>query len=177
MAVDFYQITWCCNSEGGTVTNLLYGAEHYSRGHQLFRPLDSFPAFYGTRRFNTEFTRALQLLLSWARPIQSKSPHPTSPRSILILSTHLRFGLPSGLFLSGFPTNNLYAFLFSPPLVLHYAQQITEKSSPSIQNIVGIREVGTVRIKNFFHSVQMLTASFASAFKTDSECLEVDISL
>jgi hypothetical protein len=27
---------------------------------------------------------------------------------------HPRFGLPSGLFLSGFPTNNLYTFLFSP---------------------------------------------------------------
>jgi hypothetical protein len=29
------------------------------------------------------------------------------------LSTHLRRGLPSGLFPSGFPTNILYAFLFS----------------------------------------------------------------
>jgi hypothetical protein len=28
------------------------------------RPIDSFPAFYGTRRFNTEFTRALHLFLS-----------------------------------------------------------------------------------------------------------------
>jgi hypothetical protein len=38
--------------------------------------LDSFPAFYGTRRFNTQFTRALHLSLSWVRPIQSTSPHP-----------------------------------------------------------------------------------------------------
>jgi hypothetical protein len=30
------------------------------------------------------------------------------------LSTHLRLGLPSGLFPSGFPTNILYAFLVSP---------------------------------------------------------------
>jgi hypothetical protein len=47
------------------------------------KPLDSFPAFYGTRRFITAFTRALHLSLSWTRPIQSTTPHPISPRSIL----------------------------------------------------------------------------------------------
>jgi hypothetical protein len=57
------------------------------------------PAFHGTRRFNTEFTTALHLFLSRARPIHSTSSHPTSPRSILILSTHLRLGLLSRLFL------------------------------------------------------------------------------
>jgi hypothetical protein len=31
-----------------------------------------------------------------------------------MLSIHLRLGLPSGLFPYGFPTNNLYTFLFSP---------------------------------------------------------------
>jgi hypothetical protein len=31
-----------------------------------------------------------------------------------MLSIHLRLGLPSGLFPSGFPTNDLYTFLFSP---------------------------------------------------------------
>jgi hypothetical protein len=31
-----------------------------------------------------------------------------------MLSIHLRLGLPSGLFTSGYPTNNLYTFLFSP---------------------------------------------------------------
>jgi hypothetical protein len=31
-----------------------------------------------------------------------------------MLSNHLRLGLPSGLFPSGFPTNNLYTFLFFP---------------------------------------------------------------
>jgi hypothetical protein len=34
--------------------------------------------------------------------------HPTSWRSILILSSHLRLGLPSGLFPSGLPTRTLY---------------------------------------------------------------------
>jgi hypothetical protein len=36
--------------------------------------------------------------------------HPIPLNPILILSTHLSLGLHSGLFLSGFPTNILYAF-------------------------------------------------------------------
>ena len=73
-----------------------------------------FPAFYGTRRFITALTSVRHLSLSCASPIQSTYPHPTSWRSILILSTHLRLGLPSGLFPSGFPTKTLYAPLSSP---------------------------------------------------------------
>jgi hypothetical protein len=53
------------------------------------RTLDSFSASYGTRRFNTEFARALHLSLSWARPMQSTSPHPISTKSILILSIYV----------------------------------------------------------------------------------------
>jgi hypothetical protein len=45
---------------------------------------------------------------------RSSPYHPISPRSILMLSTHLRFGLPSGLLPSVFLTNILYAFLVSP---------------------------------------------------------------
>ena len=79
-----------------------------------FAASQEIPAFYGTRRFITALTSVRHLSLSWANPIQSTYPHHTSWRSILILSTHLRLGLPSGLFPSGFPTKTLYTPLSSP---------------------------------------------------------------
>jgi hypothetical protein len=54
----------------------------------------------------------------YPEPDQSNPAHPISLRSILLLTTRLRLGLPSGLFPSGFPTYILHAFLFSP-FVLH----------------------------------------------------------
>ena len=47
-----------------------------------------FPAFHGTRRFITALTSVRHLSLSWPSPIQSIYPHPTSWRSILILSIY-----------------------------------------------------------------------------------------
>ena len=83
----------------------------YLTGFQLIK---KFTAFYGTRRIITAFTSVRQRSLSWASLIQSMPPHPTSWRSILILSYHMRLGFPSGLFPSGFPTKTLYTPLLSP---------------------------------------------------------------
>ena len=102
-----------------------------------------FPAFHGTPRFITALTSVRHLPLSWAGPVQSIYPHPTSWRSILILSTHLRLGLPSGLFPSGFPTNTLYTPFSSPiratcPVHLILLDFITR----TISNFIKIRPVG-----------------------------------
>jgi hypothetical protein len=60
-----------------------------------FQLAKKFPAFYRTRRFITSFASARHLSLSWASSIQFIIPHPTSWKSILILSSHLRLGLPT----------------------------------------------------------------------------------
>jgi len=71
-----------------------------------------FLEFHGTRRFITALTSVRHLSLSWASPIQPIYPHPISCRSILILSSHLRLGLPSGLFPSGFPSKERRAYIW-----------------------------------------------------------------
>ena len=78
------------------------------------RLVKKLPAFHGTRRFITALTSVRHLSLSWASQIQSIYTYSTSWRSILILSAHLRLGLPGGLLPPGFPTKTLYTPLSSP---------------------------------------------------------------
>ena len=108
-----------------------------------------FPAFHGTRRFITTLISVCPLSLSWASPIQSIYSHPTSWRSILLLSTHLCLGLPSGLFCSGFPSKTLYTPLSENQnkllvLQLHFTDQTRHTELQFKQTI------------NFSHAVLLL---------------------
>ena len=64
------------------LTYLLHGAVLLEKltGLQLVK---KFPGFHGTPRFITVLTRVRHLSLSWASPIQSIYPHPTSRRTII----------------------------------------------------------------------------------------------
>ena len=66
------------------------------------------PRILWNLKFLTAVARARHLSLSWASWNQSIPPHQTFPRSNLILPSHLRLGLSSGVFPSGFPINTLY---------------------------------------------------------------------
>jgi hypothetical protein len=46
--------------------------------------------------WNPKFHYRVHKSLSWTRSIQSITPHPISLRTILILLSHIRLGLPSG---------------------------------------------------------------------------------
>jgi hypothetical protein len=63
--------------------------------------------------FITVYTIARQWSLSWSRQSQSTNSHLILLRSILTSSSHLRRGVLSSHFRSGFPTKILYPFLIS----------------------------------------------------------------
>ena len=80
-----------------------------------------FPAYFGTKIFTTACVSSFHLSFC-ASSIQSITSHPTNWRSILILSSHLRLGLPSGLLSSliwtNFISRKIYLQFFSKTQML-----------------------------------------------------------
>ena len=111
-------------------------ANRFSASHE-------FPTFYGTRRFITTFKSARYLSLSWARSIQSM-PDPTSWRSILILFSHPRLRLPSGLSPSGFPTKTRCTPLTAPHSEKNKSVSIKLQYVPT-----KLQSVGWTRVRAF----------------------------
>ena len=144
-----YSLTWklsdlpyahicACYTHSGFIVHTTYLLTPWCRvllekltGLQLVK---KFPAFHRTRRFITAHTSVRHLSLSWASPTQSIYPHPTSWRSILILSTHPHLGLPSGLLPSYFPTKTQYTPLSSPICATCPAHLILLNLSPLTLN-------------------------------------------
>jgi hypothetical protein len=85
---------------------------------QIVHSLKNFPAFYGTRRFNTVFTRALYWSLSWAISMQSTPSHPMSLISVVICPLTYVLVFPGVSFLLAFPPIS-YMHSSSPAFVLH----------------------------------------------------------
>jgi hypothetical protein len=86
-----------------------------------------------------------------SRPIQPTSRHYTSPKTILILCTHIHLGLFSGLFPSGFPTIPQtgssrvrypmgwflkFTFSFRPHYARGFTQSLTAMSTRNIKIIM-----------------------------------------
>jgi hypothetical protein len=71
------------------------------------------PSYCETKRFIPVFTAACLLSTSSARWLQVMSIHTTALSYILILSTFIHLGLPSGLFTADVPNKTLHAFVFS----------------------------------------------------------------
>ena len=105
---------------GGHVHRLTYSMGQSPSGEtNRFSSSKKIPGIQWNPKVHYCLYWARHLSPSWDSSIQSIPPHSTSWRSILILSSHLRLGLPSGHFPSGFPTKTLYAPLLSHTCSIH----------------------------------------------------------
>jgi len=119
-----------------------------SSGTNIYPGGQETPRLYGNRTFITVFTTAHRSSRSWDRWTQSISTYLIHLRSILILSSHLRLGLPSSLFPAGFPANIL-THISSPMCAICPAHLILLSSKLWLKcvNTLSWRLTGDVEIK------------------------------
>ncbi|PNF37612.1 hypothetical protein B7P43_G11949 [Cryptotermes secundus] len=122
----------------------------------------------GTVTFKKKYreVRKKCIHIFWLISIQSIPFHPIPVSSILMLSTHLCLGLPSGIFPSGFPTDILYGFLISSIhatchahlILLHLINILTVDSLPQTMNLF---------------SPELLSNSIYQPYESDNRFIEV----
>ena len=113
------------------LTYLLHREESFLRS-EMFSDSQEIPHILRNPKVHYHINKCLPSvpLLSQIDPVHVS--HPTPSRSILILSSHLCMGLPSGFFPSGFPTKTLYTPHHSPipatcptnPILLNFITRI-----------------------------------------------------
>ena len=104
-----------------------------------FTTSQEIPLIYGNRKFIAAFASARHLSLSWVSSIQSVIPHPTSWRSILLLSSHRHLGLPIGLLPQVSPPKLLYSYSCPLPHT-HYVPRPSHSSRFYLPNVIGWRK-------------------------------------
>jgi hypothetical protein len=107
----------------------------------------------------------------YPEPAQSSpEPHLTSWRAILILSSHLRLGLPSGLFTSRFPSKTLYTPLSSPIRATCLAYLILLDFIT--RTILGKHTITLGNIRSFllFDKYLSITSKYDNAASNDPFC-------
>jgi hypothetical protein len=145
-----------------------HGAEPFLRSRQLCSPSRTSQHFMETESWipcSQEPSNG-----PYPEPYQSNLHHPMLCllRSILILSTHLRLGLLSGLFSSGF-YNILYEFLFSAIRVACPANLLL------LELIILIYTWRRVQHNGYCTTCLALTNSACCTQRTFMNCLEIPI--